>query len=453
MFLSLSWLPRIPRRTAPRGTPIGRIPAPSRPSRASSFEQTVLRKLSGLRVPAFALCWVACSAEGTSTTGGTLAASSGDTAALGSGGAGTTGLGMGGTVAASSMGGSGQSSTTGAGGAVTGVATAGGSVNDTGVGGMGGASMADGGAGIGGSMGGMSAQASTSSGSGAVGGMGGSGGLPDGSIPLGNDPIPSAGCGQPQGITSGFKTISNEGQDREYVIDIPDNYDPNTPYRFFYVSHWASGDARSMANNDYYDIKTEANAANEPAIFVAPSGIGGFWGEEDHPLFDKILAHVEENLCIDTTRVFAIGYSFGGMISYSLSRNHQDKLRAVVGIAPANWNIWMPETTNEPIAWLQIHGLQDETCLWVNNDSRREGGKYIVLEKAADNGCDIPGDDDFPVWQSGPHFCYEFEGCDEGYPVKICTNNGTHSAAERYTDPGESDSWVPPTAWEFFTRF
>jgi poly(3-hydroxybutyrate) depolymerase len=302
-------------------------------------------------------------------------------------------------------------------------------------------------------MGGANPGGGAGADAGGTGGMGGSGGAPGGVIPLGNMPVPSTGCGQPQGITSGFKTINSEGQNREYVIDIPSNYDPNTPYRFFYVSHWANGNAQAMASNNYYGIKTEANADGEPAIFVAPSGIGGFWGEEDHPLFDNILARVEESLCIDTTRVFAIGYSFGGMISYSLSRNHQDKLRAVVAIAPANWNIWMPETTNAPIPWLQVHGLQDETCSWVNSESRREGGKYIVLEKAADNGCDIPGDDDFPVWQSGPHFCYEFEGCNEGSPVKICTNNGTHSGAEKYRDPGEGSSWVPPTAWEFFTRF
>jgi hypothetical protein len=125
----------------------------------------------------------------------------------------------------------------------------------------------------------------------------------------------------------------------------------------------------------------------------------------------------------------------------------------VVGIAPANYNIYMPPTTNQPIPWLQIHGLRDETCNWVNNEAQKRGGKYIVLEKAADNGCDIPAGGDFPVWQSGPHFCYEFQGCNAGYPVKICTNNGTHSGAEKYTDSGQSGSWVPPTAWEFFTRF
>jgi hypothetical protein len=269
---------------------------------------------------------------------------------------------------------------------------------------------------------------------------------------LGNPPGKSGGCGKPQGITSGKKTIQSGGRSREYIIDIPSNYNPATPYRFFYVSHWINGNAQAMADNNYYAIKTEANAAGKPAIFVAATGIGGTWGEADHPLFDNLLAYVEENLCIDTTRVFAIGYSFGGMISYSLSTNHQKKIRAVVGIAPANYNIWIPNPKlTEPIAWMQVHGLRDETCAWDGGNGR--GGKYIVLEKARDNGCTIPAGNTFPVWQSGPHFCYEFQGCKEGYPVKICTNNGTHSGAEKYRDAGESSSWVPKKSWEFFLRF
>jgi poly(3-hydroxybutyrate) depolymerase len=47
-------------------------------------------------------------------------------------------------------------------------------------------------------------------------------------------------------------------------------------------------------------------------------------------------AGVNLNLCIGTTRVFATGFSFGGMITYSLSMNHQEDPRAAVGIAPAS---------------------------------------------------------------------------------------------------------------------
>ena len=63
-------------------------------------------------------------------------------------------------------------------------------------------------------------------------------------------------------------------------------------------------------------------------------------------LFDDILAYVKANLCIDVTRVFATGFSFGGMMTYSLSVNHQKDIRAAVGIAPANYDIYVPTKTH-----------------------------------------------------------------------------------------------------------
>ncbi|MBN2036827.1 MAG: hypothetical protein JW768_08810 [Chitinispirillaceae bacterium] len=269
---------------------------------------------------------------------------------------------------------------------------------------------------------------------------------------LKNPPRRSSGCGKPQGITSGKKTIRSGGRDREYIIDIPPSYDPDMPYRFFYVSHWINGNAQAMADNNYYGLKTVANAADKPAIFVAASGINGSWVEQDHALFDDILAYVGDNLCIDITRVFAIGYSFGGMYTYSLSTNHQDKIRAGVGIAPANYNIWLPKPKlTEPIAWMQITGMSDDLCPWDAGNNR--GAKYIALEKATDNGCDIPAGNTIPTWQNGPHICYDFEGCAEGYPVKVCTFDGPHSRAEKAKDPGASSSWVPGEAWKFFSQF
>jgi dienelactone hydrolase len=94
-----------------------------------------------------------------------------------------------------------------------------------------------------------------------------------------------------------------------------------------------------------------------PAIFVAPQSDGDRWQEKDHAPFDDILAFVKENLRIDTSRVFATGFSFGGMVTYSLSVHHQSDIRAAVGIAPANYNIFVPPATHEPIAWMQTTGI------------------------------------------------------------------------------------------------
>jgi poly(3-hydroxybutyrate) depolymerase len=278
----------------------------------------------------------------------------------------------------------------------------------------------------------------------------------DGVIPLGNDPVPSAGCGTATTVTSGDHTITSGGQERRYIIDIPANYDMNKPYRFFYTSHWISARAEDVVGQNYYFLKPLAEAANEPAIFLAPQALPGnptgTWdtrGPTDQVLFDDILAYVKENLCIDTTRVFATGFSFGGMMTYSLSVNHQKDIRAAVGIAPANYNIYVPPPTHEPIAWMQTTGMGDGTCPWVNGNSMTQGAKYIAIEHATDNGCTVPGD--VPTWQSGGHLCYDFEGCPGEYPVKACTFDGPHTNVAN--DPGSNMNWIPQESWDFFMQF
>jgi hypothetical protein len=270
---------------------------------------------------------------------------------------------------------------------------------------------------------------------------------PDGVIPLKNPPVLSAGCGKATTVTNGEKTITSSGDQRTYIIDIPQGYDQDKPYRLFYTSHWINAKSTDVVNQNYYFLKPLAQAANEPAIFVAPQSDDGTWDQIDHALFDDILAYVKENLCIDTTRVFATGFSFGGMITYSLSTNHQTDIRAAVGIAPANYNIWLPQKTHKPIAWMQTTGMGDTTCPWVQGNSMTNGAKFLAIEKATDNGCDVPND--IPTWQNGNHVCYDVPGCPEEYPTKICTFNGGHT---NIANEGNTN-WIPQESWDFFMQF
>lgn len=304
--------------------------------------------------------------------------------------------------------------------------------------GMGGAPQGSGGsAGAGGkvSEGGMSGA-----------GAAGAGGSP---TPLGNPPVPSDGCKKPSAVTSGKKTITSGNQQRTYIIDIPSNYDMNKPYRLFYTSHWIGSTSEAVQEQNYYFLKPLANAANEPAIFVAPQADGETWQQKDHALFDDILAYVKANLCIDESRVFATGFSFGGMITYSLSVNHQKQIRAAVGIAPANYNIYVPSKTHEPIAWMQTTGMGDDRCPWVQGNSTTNGAKFIAVEHATDNGCTVPAD--LPVWKQGGHLCYDFQGCKPGYPTKACTFDGGHTNID--DDPGMSANWIAKESWDFFKQF
>lgn len=288
----------------------------------------------------------------------------------------------------------------------------------------------------------------------------------------GNPAGPSAGCGKPIGtLKTGHNKITSGGAQRDFIIDIPADYKPDHPYRLFFCFHWYGGTDDSIAsgqvefgrgggpdNYAYYGLKPLALKAGEPAIFIAPQGLNNGWGgaEKDHAFFEDMLALAKGNLCVDTTRVFATGFSFGSMFTYSLSTNHQKQIRAGVGIAPANWNIWLPSPLpRDPIAWMQTTGMSDPNCKWINDAGQQLGAKFIALQRGQDNGCVVPADIPTTTAGSKTHQCYDFTGCKQGYPVKACTFDGAHIAnvGDGGTGNVGKDSWIPAESWKFFTQF
>jgi len=232
----------------------------------------------------------------------------------------------------------------------------------------------------------------------------------------------------------------SSGDQRDYVIDLPPNYDMNKPYRFIMGSHGQGGEGNDIQREKYYGLQNIAELANS-TIFVSASGLGGIWGLKDVPLFDDILKFVEDNACVDASRVFVLGFSFGGMYSYSLSMTRQKTIRAGIGMSPANYNIQIPTKSHEPIAWMQSTGMSDGTCPWVSNEAQKRGAKFIALEHAADNGCTVP--DPIPTWKSGNMLCNDLAACKPGYPTRVCTFNGGHSPPPGYAN------WM----WEFISQF
>lgn len=268
---------------------------------------------------------------------------------------------------------------------------------------------------------------------------------------LKNPPRKSAGCDKPAQLTNGKKTIMSGGMARSYIVDIPPDYDPAKPYRLFYVSHGLGGRAEDVAGPfNFFGLKPIATSTKEPAIFVAGQGLNNTWGEVDHVFFDDVTSFIKNSLCIDTTRVFVTGMSMGGMYTYSLSTDRQKSFRAGVGLAPTNYNIWLPNPKlTDSVAWMQTTGNNDTYCPWVASEADKRGSKFIALEKATNNGCTIPGT--IPTWQSGNHVCYDFVGCKPGYPVKACTFNGPHTDNAR--DPGSNVNWIAKESWDFFMQF
>ena len=271
-----------------------------------------------------------------------------------------------------------------------------------------------------------------------------------------NTPRPSAGQGKDLGdFKSGTHTITSAGLERKYTLDIPANYDKNKPYRLIFGMHMMGGNMTTIVNNKYYGLKTFADRDSIPVIFVAPEGNsdGSPWrtrDDKDHVFFGDMLALFKDKLCVDTTRIFCCGFSYGAMVTYSLSTDFQKDLRAVACYAPANWNIYLPTNKNEPIAFFSTTGTNDNLCSWINSDARQQGGKYCVLTHVADNGVAAPPE--IPLATSATHVTTEFKGTKEGYPVVFGSFVGGHSMSER--DPGSTvTNWIAKETWDFFMRF
>ena len=72
--------------------------------------------------------------------------------------------------------------------------------------------------------------------------------------------------------------------------------------------------------------------SNNSAIFVAPQGIGNGWansGGQDVTFVDDMIRLIEADLCVDTTQLFAMGFSYGGGMSYALACARATVFRAV----------------------------------------------------------------------------------------------------------------------------
>ncbi len=283
-----------------------------------------------------------------------------------------------------------------------------------------------------------------------------SGNAADAARKLKNKPVPSAGYGKDLGeFKSGIYTMTSAELTRQYTIDIPQNYDKNKTYRLVFAMHMMGGSMKTMVDQNFYGLKTYAEKNNVPVIFVAPQGYtdGSPWrtrDDKDHIFFADMLKLFKDKLSIDQSRIFCCGFSFGAMFTYSLSLEFQDDLRAVATYAPANWNIYLPENKNKPLAYFSTTGTQDGLCKYVNSDERKQGGKYCVLTHIEDNGQKkLP---EIPLATTpATHVTTEFKGLPKKYPVLFGSFVGGHT--ENVKDQGSDVNWIAKETWDFFMRF
>ncbi|KAM0450762.1 hypothetical protein ACHAPV_010293 [Trichoderma viride] len=118
----------------------------------------------------------------------------------------------------------------------------------------------------------------------------------------------SSGCGKVAGTSSSTKSMTVNGKTRQYILQLPANYNASTNYKLIFSYHWRGGTMNDVAPG-YYGLW---DLARETAIFVALQGLNNGWANsagEDLTFTDQMLDYITSNACVDKDQIFSTGWN------------------------------------------------------------------------------------------------------------------------------------------------
>ncbi len=261
-------------------------------------------------------------------------------------------------------------------------------------------------------------------------------------------------------------SLTSAGEQRRYLLYVPDAYDPSTPTPLVISIHgfaeWPAHQQQISRWNDLADeqgfLMVYPMGTDYPLRWRAGSGAGLM---QDVTFISDLIDHLEGEYNIDPARIYANGLSNGGGMSFALSCKLSERIAAIGGVAGAYLLPWDECTPSRPVPSIVFHGTADPIVPFTGGPSRSFDIPFPriddwVQKLAAHNGCSseaqaLPGAGD----ASGMHY----SGCDQGADVIYYTIDGGG-----HTWPGGDPlpEWIAGTTsddidatrlmWEFFQQ-
>ena len=344
-----------------------------------------------------------------------------------------------------------------------------------------------GGSGAGGSSGAVATDSGgsaspTSGGAGTGGNAGGSGGAPEAGVvadagsdalppvsgPDAAEPGPDAAEPGPDaaqspctgvGLSAGNSNLSIpfDGGTRTYVMHVPASYTGKTRVPLVIDMHGANNGPQQEIGGSGWLQKGDAVGF----VTVFPQAPGGSWNAgtccapngapplqtstaDDVGFIRAVVNKTAQDGCIDLKRVYAVGLSNGGLMSYRLACMATDLF---AGIAPVSGaSVTTPCTPSRPITVVAFRGTMDAT---VPYNGGMPASHLWPSAKA-----------DFDLWSMLNHctdampttsrnVCQTNSQCAGGVEVTLCSIVGPHTL---YGAAAAAGLAVPNVAWDIFQR-
>lgn len=220
----------------------------------------------------------------------------------------------------------------------------------------------------------------------------------------------ASGCGRKvESPPRGVDHTTTSG--RTFHVWAPRGYDGKTKLPVVLVFHgWY---ANGTAFQSWFKMEDHVD---DKAIVVYPDSQGPTWalsGDKDTSFVAKMIADVEAAYCIDRSKVFAFGFSYGGKFTHNLGCTHPELVKAI-SVGDGSLGGGLTKCGNLPV--LVTHRTRDD-------DEKFDWGKSAAEAWAGVNGCS-------KETTASPleHGCLAYKSCKPGAPVTFCEDTYFNAA-------------------------
>lgn len=241
------------------------------------------------------------------------------------------------------------------------------------------------------------------------------------------------------------------GGDRPSTVYVPEGFTNEEPVPLVVLLHGYT--SSGTGQNLYFGLSDRVDERR--FVLLTPDGTrdrlnNRFWnatnaccdlgdsGIDDESYVSGLIEEAQQRFNIDAGRVYLIGHSNGGFMSYRMACTRAGQITAIASLAGATFDDASACQPSQPVSVLQIHGTSDTVIRY--NGGRNLGSadrQYPSAEGTAQrwsvyNGCDptpVSGEDrDLTLGIGDESRTLSYENCEEDTSVDLWTiDRGGHT--------------------------